>query len=165
MPDGPEAGRSAAAAELELPAITGVSPGSAAAFWLADPEARSFLSEQLSELLRRIIEIIYDQRVVGDPRLFSWCPVCGNRLAEYDQPDIWVQGLRCAAGHQFSSRGGRLFGRSGGEQLTLVAEMSDTTVAQVASAWLKPNRHLEPQLHASVRTILAHHAGLHGGAA
>jgi GNAT superfamily N-acetyltransferase len=35
--------------------------------------------------------------------------------------------------------------------------MSDTVVVQVASAWLKPNRHLERQLHTSVRVVLAHH--------
>jgi hypothetical protein len=150
IPESPPAVETPTAASMQLPRLSGKSPEVVAAFWLSDDEARSLLNEQLAELLRAIIE---NRRVPNEPS-FSRCPLCGDALCEYEQPDIWVQGLRCSNSHSWASRGSRLYGIAGGTRFTLHAELSDMTVAQLIAGWLQGNRALDSQLHDSVRRVL-----------
>jgi len=121
-----------------------------ATFWLSDTRARPALNEQLAELLRTVIE----GRRLKERPTFSHCPICGERLTHYEQPDIWVAGLQCQNTHQWVLRGGRLFGRVGDARLTLHAELSDEMASQLIRAWLNDGRDLKPQLHESVRRVL-----------
>jgi hypothetical protein len=150
MPESPLAGETASAAGMHFPQLEGQPVEVVAAFWLAESAARSALNEQLAELLRIIIE----NRRVSIELPFSYCPVCGDELSEYQQPDIWVQGLRCSQGHSWASRGGRLFSIVAGARLRLHAEPSDATVARLIVGWLKGKPRLDPQLHESVRRAL-----------
>ena len=149
-PESPPATDTSRVASMSLPQLKGQSPQAIAAFWLSDPVARSVLNEQLAELLRAILE---DRRVSNEPS-FSYCPLCGEVLSEYEQPDIWIVGLRCSNSHSWASRGGRLGGIAGGSRFSLHAETPDSTVAQLVAGWLRRNRHLESQLHDSVRKVL-----------
>jgi len=150
MPQAPLAGDTATAASASFHEIRGLTPEAIASFWLSDPHARSVLNDQLAQLLRATLE---SRRVVEEPR-FSFCPICGNRLAEYDQPDIWVQGLRCQGGHSWALRGGRFFSTIASMRLELQAEHSDDVASRLIAAWLKGNPHLETNLHESVRRVL-----------
>lgn len=150
-PVSPPAADTSRAATLHLPDLEGRSPRAVAAFWLSNPAARSVLNGQLADLLRVVLE---DRRVTDVPA-FSFCPLCGEALAEYEQPDIWVVGLRCVKAHAWASRGGRLEGVFGGSGLSLHSEAPDSTVARLVAGWLRGNPHLEPQLHESVRRVLA----------
>jgi len=76
-------------------------------------KARSILNEQLAELLRVVLE----ESARAEPLTFSFCPMCGNELSKYEQPEIWVQGRRCEKGHMWVERGGKL----GSEYLRLHA--------------------------------------------
>jgi hypothetical protein len=122
------------------------SPQAIANYWLSDQLPRSLLNPQLAELLRVFLE---SRRVTDEPE-FSFCPICGEALAEYDQPDIWVKGLRCLRSHSWAERGGRLYS----PPVELLAEHSDTVVSQLIAAWLKDNSHLKPYLHESIRRVL-----------
>jgi len=95
VPKPPSAAATSNAASMRLPHLAGQSPDTVAAFWLSDKAARSVLNEQLAELLRVAVE---NRRVPYDTS-FVQCPLCGERLAEYEQPDVWVQGLRCPNSH------------------------------------------------------------------
>jgi hypothetical protein len=150
LPEPPFAPDSAAAASLSFPEINGRSPEATAHFWLSEPAARSILNRQLAEILRAILEA---RHVLDEPR-FSFCPVCGGALTNYEQPDIWVKGLRCMRGHSWALRGGRLFSMIGGERIELRAEDPDAVVTQLITTWLKGGPYLEPNLHESVRRIL-----------
>ena len=127
---------------LSLPAI--------ASFWLTDPHARWALNEQLAHLLRAALE---SRRVLDEPR-FLFCVMCGETLVEYEQPDIWVQGLGCQRGHCWALRGGHLSSAMVNIRLKLDAEYSDTIVGQLIAAWLKGGAHLGPNLHESIRRVL-----------
>ena len=135
---------------MPVPQLNGQSPEAVASFWLSDPSARSFLNEQLGVLLRAILE----NRQVPDEPSFSYCPLCAEALSEYEQPDIWVVGLRCRNAHSWFSREGRLHGTVDGRRFTLYAEASDATIAQLIAGWLEGKPQLEPQLHPSVRRVL-----------
>ena len=150
MPKPPSAAATSNAASMRLPHLAGRSPDAVSAFWLSDKAARSVLNEQLAELLRVAVE----NRRVPYESAFVQCPLCGERLAEYEQPDVWVQGLRCPNSHSWASRGSRLYGMAQGSRLTLHGELSDTTIAQLIQGWLKGNRALDSQLHDSVRRVL-----------
>src|SRR6266478_3778841 len=129
-----------------FPPMSGHSPEAIANYWLSDPLARSLLNQQLAELLRAFLE----SRRVTDEAEFSFCPICGEALVEYDQPDIWVKGLRCHAGHSWALRGGHLYSLP----LELLAEHSDAVVSRLIAGWLKDNPHLKPYLHESIRRVL-----------
>jgi hypothetical protein len=141
---------SACAARLVLPDLSGLSLEEICSFWLSDARARLHLNDQLAELLRFFVENRHN------PARFqaTHCPACATPLTPYEQPDIWVKGLRCAQGHTWGERGSQLGGIVGGMQITLHAEPSDQVVAELSRGWLRPDPHLEPQLHGSVRLVL-----------
>jgi len=152
MPPGPLAAFTATAAGIAVPEIGGLStPAAIASFWLSDPRARGVLNEQLALLLRAIIE---SRKILDEPH-FSFCPVCGVTLEEYDWPfDVYMKGLRCQSDHRWALRGGRLHSAMETVRLELQAEYSDAVVSQLIAAWLKRDTHLEPNLHDSVRQVL-----------
>jgi hypothetical protein len=151
MPPAPRAASTATAADMSFPEISSLSPPAIASFWLSDPSARWVLNEQLAQLLRAIAE---SRRVLDEPR-FSFCPICGQALAEYERPyDYYLQGLRCQSDHRWALRGGCLSSAAETLRLELQAEYSDAIVSQLIAAWLKPNPHLEPNLHDSIRQVL-----------
>lgn len=150
VPEAPPASATARAHETPFPELDGEPPQAVAAFWLSNPAARAMLNAQLAELLRAIL----DDRRVPAAAAFSYCPLCGESLSEYAQPDAWVAGLRCANAHSWWSRGGRLWGIAGGSRLDLHAEASDSTVARLVAGWLERRPDLEAQLHESVRRVL-----------
>jgi hypothetical protein len=149
MPEGPLAIATATAAAAHFPGLERRNRKQVAEFWLSDPSARRLLNQQLAELLRTILEA----RSRDEALRFHYCPVCGGELSEYDQPDIWVRGLRCSQNHSWAERGGRLGSLSIG--LALHAEPSAAVVRQLVSGWLKGNPQLDSNLHESVRRVLA----------
>jgi hypothetical protein len=118
MPQTPLAVDTARAAGTSFPEMSSLSTPAIASFWLSDPQARSLLNEQLVQLLRAIVE---SRSVADEPRL-SFCPTCGNTLADCEQPDIYVRGLHCTNGHFWSLRGGQLTSLIQDKCLTLQAE-------------------------------------------
>lgn len=151
MPESPLSADSGKAASFRFPQLSGRSPEAIASFWLSEPAARSVLNSQLAQLLRAVVE----GRQVLDEPVFSFCPICGGQLLDYEQDDIWVQGLRCPAGHIWYLRGGYLWTPIGGTLVGLQAEYSDAQVDQSISSWLKGHRLLDPQLHETIRRVLA----------
>jgi hypothetical protein len=150
LPEPPLAVHSTTAASLNFPEINNRPPEVIASFWLSEPTARSALNEQLAQLLRAILEA----RHVLDEPCFSFCPICGETLAEYDQRDNWVQGLCCTGGHPWALRGGRLFSVIGGIHLELHAEAPDPVISQLIAGWLKGSPDFESTLHESIRRVL-----------
>ena len=151
MPPGPLAAFTATAASITLPEISGPSTPAIASFWLSDPRTRWVLNEQLALLLRAIIE---SRRISDEPR-FSFCPICGAALEEYERPlDLYMKGLRCQSDHLWALRGGRLLSATVTVKLELQGEYSDAVVSQLIASWLKRDPHLEPNLHDSVRQVL-----------
>jgi hypothetical protein len=136
----------AVAESASFTAIIGMSQSAMAFFWLSNPHARSILNDQLAELLRATLE---SRHGIDEPR-FSYCPICGEALDEYDYPDGWAKGLRCQTGHSWALRGGRLrFDAS----LTIHAEQSDAVVGRLIAGWLQ-NTYMEPYLPESIRRVL-----------
>ena len=150
-PESPLASQASSAASARFEQTEHQSSAAIAKFWLSNPDARSLLNEQLAELLR----IFLEQPRVAHELPFSYCPLCAAALAEYEQPDIWVRGLQCHNGHTWAVRGGHIGGGASGSAIVLHSEPPDSTVAQLLRAWLKGNPYLDPQLHQSVRTVLA----------
>src|SRR5262245_35090349 len=122
MPEGPLAVETADAASAHFPELDAQEPAQVAAFWLSNTRARSILNEQLAELLRTILE----DRSPSDSLRFSFCPICCAELAEYEQPDIWVRGLRCIHSHAWAERGGQLGCVLGTARFGLCAEPSQS---------------------------------------
>ena len=151
LPKSPLGSESEHFSSLALPLLDHQSNEAIASFWLSDAAARAHLNPQLAELLR----IFLERRHVKAERPFTYCPLCGLALSHYDQPDIWVLGLRCANGHTWATRGGRIGGGSAQVHISLKSEPSDSVVAQLIRAWLKPNPHLSPQLHETIRRVLS----------
>lgn len=152
----PTSDASATAGAAQLASVAGLPPSEVARFWLSDRRARSVLNEQLAELLRTFLEGRY--ATSEEPPAF--CPICSGRLSEYQQPDVWVQGLRCPSHHTWAVRGGRLAGGSPSRVIELKSELNRATAAALVRGWLRANPLLEPQLHASVRGVLEQ---WHGG--
>jgi len=151
MPPGPLAASTATASGISFPELSSLSPPSIASFWLSAPRARWVLNEQLAQLLRSIVE----SRRVSDEPHFSFCPICGDTLAEFDWLfDCYHQGLHCRSGHRWAARGGCFSSAMETVRLELHAEYSDAVVRQLIAAWLKRDPHLEPNLHDSIRQVL-----------
>lgn len=150
MPECPLAVNSATAASRAFAELAGCSHDAVARFWLSDPAARSLLNEQLALILRAIAE---GRQAIGEP-LFSFCPICGGGLSEYEPGDCYVQGLRCPTGHNWSLRGGRFCTRIAATLVGLQAEYSGAVLCQLVSGWLKGKPLLDEQLHTSIRHVL-----------
>lgn len=144
------ADQTASAAAAQFPALRGKSSEEIAAFWLSDPRARSLLNEQLAELLCTIL----DARTAEAETPSSYCPICARPMAEYEQPDAWVRGLRCSRGHTWALRGGRLGGGDAQAQVVLRAELTNSVALGLVRGWLNENPYLSPQLHESVAGVL-----------
>ena len=148
MPPTPRAVDTAKASSF--PEMSTLSPSAIASFWLTDPHARRLLNEQLAHLLRATLE----SRHVLDEPSFLFCPICRETLAEYEQPNIWVQGLCCQRSHCWALRGGHLFSAMANMRFELHAEYSDAAVGQLIAGWLKGGAHLRSNLHESIRRVL-----------
>ena len=138
------------ASHLKLSHLNGMSPEEVARFWLSDTNARLHLNDQLAEMLRAFLE----NRASTPEFRPTHCPTCGDLLETYEQPDIWVSGLRCAQVHAWAARGTHLGGMVDGGQVTFDAEPSNAVLRAVAAGWLKHNPQLEPQFHHSLRPVL-----------
>ena len=138
------------ASKLRFAHLNDMSPEGVARFWLSNADARSHLNDQLAELLRMFLE---NRQATPEFRP-THCPACGDLLETYEQPDIWVSGLRCAKGHAWAARGTHLGGMVEGELVTFNAEPSNSQLQAVAAGWLKHNPQLEPQFHPSLRPVL-----------
>ena len=156
LPEPPNATETATAAALRVPEDSGLSPEAVANFWLSDSGARSVLNEQLAELLRAILE----PRSLHQDLCFSFCPICGMSLTDYDQPDIWVRGLRCYTGHTWALRANSLYTLIDDTRIELRSDLSDAVIGMLITGWLQGNPDLDTNLHASVRRVLASFAGL-----
>jgi hypothetical protein len=145
------------AASLNLPNLKNESMLGIATFWLGDAQTRVYLNEQISELLRYIVEDVRDGYKPNGSHEFNFCPVCREKLDDYEQPDIWIRGLKCKNEHEFGERGARLRGRADGANIDVCAEFEESTVKQLIEAWLKNDdqnmRWLRPQLHDSVMGV------------
>ncbi len=155
LPEGPEAYLSAQAGSFGITVDDGASDRQIIEYWLADPDARRLLNVQLAEILRSIGDARNGRSVADRPR-FSSCPYCATALEQFDQPDIWVLGLRCEKGHEFAQRGGRLWasGQGSTERLELRAELSSSELRDLTAGWLEGDRHMDAQLHPSVERVL-----------
>lgn len=140
---------------LKLPDLEGMNSTDTALFWLTNEHVRPYLNEQIGILLRNIVEIMRDGYNLNRPHPFKYCPACGSPLEEFEQPDIWVQGLRCSQGHEYAERGSHL--GASGMNLYIHNEFEERTVNQLAHAWLKrggdEERWLLPQLHKSIEKV------------
>lgn len=124
-------------------------------YWLTDNKARATLNNQIAVILRRIYEILKDNRHIPyNDKVFVFCPLCRMPLEMFDQPDIWVRGKRCNNSHEFYERGGTVNFSFQGKRENLSEEMSDKTLLFLIDGWLKSNRLLEEQLHGEVKKIL-----------
>jgi hypothetical protein len=133
-----------------FPGLEGKDPADIAAFWLKEPAARCLLNEQLAALLRFILE-----PGAGDSGLsFRYCPFCGGALARYEQPDVWVTGLRCADGHEWAERGGRLSCVLRHVSYVFHADLDGATARSLAMGWTRGNPRLDSGLSNSVRRVL-----------
>ncbi|HEY3645374.1 MAG TPA: hypothetical protein VGM16_08560 [Gammaproteobacteria bacterium] len=150
------------AESLSLPSLENASVLDVATFWLGDVHVRIHLNEQLAELLRYIVEDVRDGYKPGGSHEFNFCPICRERLEEYEQPDIWIRGLKCQNDHEFGERGVRLRGRVDGADIDVCAEFEECTVRQLIEAWVKSDdqsaRWLRPQLHESVMRVFKAYA-------
>jgi len=150
LPESPLATDVERASSIELPGLQGLSPEGIASFWLSDSSARASLNEQLAILLRVFLE---GRHLPSEPPL-SFCPSCGDALEAFEQPNIWVQAVRCASRHEWASRGSRICGFFHQSWVVLQSEPSDTVVAELVRGWLKGRPELDPQLHKSLRSVL-----------
>lgn len=150
MPESPTHGQATEAVSARFPELEGKNPADIAAFWLKEPSARRLLNEQLVELLRFILE-----PGAGNARLsFRYCPFCGGALSRYEQPDVWVTGLRCANGHEWAERGGRLSCVLSHIAYVFRADLNVSVARRLISGWTRDNPSLNAQLPDSVRRVL-----------
>ena len=150
MPESPGYGEATEAVSARFPELDGKNPADIAAFWLKEPSARRLLNEQLAVLLRFILE-----SGTGDPGLsFRYCPFCGGALEGYEQPDVWVNGLRCENGHEWAERGGRLSCVLRGFGYVFHADLDESVARTLALGWTRNNPTLVANLPDSVRRVL-----------
>ena len=158
MPESPSHRQAAEAVSARFPELEGKNPADIAAFWLKEPSARRLLNEQLAELLRFILE-----SAAGDPGLsFRYCPFCGGALARYEQPDVWVNGLRCDNGHEWAERGGRLSCVLRRFGYVFHADLDESVARTLALGWTRDNPTLASDLPESVRRVLEDWLGSDG---
>ena len=151
MPEPPLALESAKAASFSFPESERRSSEAIISCWLSNPAARAMLDEQLAMILRSIAQ---GRRVSGESQ-FSFCPLCGGELSEYEQENIYVQGLKCPSGHNWSLRGVYFCAATAGTKVGLHAEHCDSALCDLISTWLKAEPLLDRQLHETVRRVLS----------
>jgi hypothetical protein len=139
--------QSASASALDRPELDRLADEEVARFWLSVSQARALLNNQLAALLRTIL----DGRTATGQLPWNFCPLCALALSRYEQPDCWVEGLRCQNGHEWTQRGGQLWGGTD-HCLMFAAEFPATTVPQLIRGWLS-NSVYAPQLHESVARV------------
>jgi hypothetical protein len=136
---------------IKVPASSCNSIDSVASFWLLQTEHRDLLNSQLAEMLRAILDRTHHNRKIREPLHFRWCPICKSKLSEFEQMDVWVQGLKCSHEHTFYLRCGWLAGS--GIELVLTAELTDSILNNLIKGWLKPSPYLDPLLPLSIRQV------------
>ena len=155
LPTTPLAESTARAAGLEVALGEEANELQIIEYWLGDEKARKVLNAQLAEILRSIADE-RGGRSIDDSPSFSSCPLCAKPLEPFDQPDIWVLGLRCGSGHEFSQRGGSIWtsGRASGENVALERELSASTLRTLVDGWLEGHPAADAQVHESIRRVL-----------
>jgi hypothetical protein len=97
--------------------------------------------------------------------LVRFCPTCGRPLSKYFDPrDSYVDGLICAAKHDFSYRGWTLWFMEGGGKFELWFFPVDTWLASTADDALSPSSEhwsiwkglVHPQLRAALSRLRCH---------
>lgn len=150
MPEGPLAYESSAASSLHLPQLRDLPVDAIASYWLSEPMVRLKLNLQLAQILRGILD---GRRLSNEPR-YSFCPLCGGGLSDYQTGDMWLHWFRCSVGHAWGLRGGELRSQIDGAWFKLHAEFSDETTKALITDWLKGDPLLNTNLHESVRRVL-----------
>lgn len=136
-------------ADILLEHVADQSLDSVAERWLSDEAGRLQLHDELAALLR-----VFRYGPGAQPAAPSrYCPCCGGELVKYEQPDVWVLGLRCSQGHEWTERGGRIGGCVAGTWRGLETTLSSRQAARLATTWLK-NPQLATYVPESIRPIL-----------
>lgn len=124
-------------------------------YWLTEKEARSVINDQIAVILRRIYEIIKEQRHIHyEKSVFVLCPICRGKLETFKQPDVWVEGLKCNNSHKYYERGDTIRFKVHDILRNLSKEMSDETVLFLVDGWLKENSLSDTQLHDDMKRIM-----------
>ena len=154
LPDPMQLANTRSASALDLPMLIGAGPEEVARIWLSDSDLRPYLNPQLAMVLRHYLEWLDGDRIPDARPEFHWCPACRREMVGYDQPDVWMRGLRCMSGHDYVSRTGRLWCDFDGERVELEAEYSRSVVRQLALDWVRASDGVSGQLHGTVARTL-----------
>jgi hypothetical protein len=162
-------GESEKANEIKLPANKSKNDFEIIEYFLTNKKARAVINKQIAVMLRRIYEISKEGRHIDyekavrikagrhiyyEKSMFIYCPICKEHLAEFQQQNIWVKGLRCNNSHEYYERGGTIDFKVHDEFKNLSEEMSDETLIYFVDAWLKNDPLLDMQLHDEMKRIL-----------
>lgn len=148
-------GRASTRPSISSPEYNGHNEREIIEFWLTDIDARAALNPQLAVMIRRIHEILFENRhIPQEHEIFKYCPICRSELMNYDQDDCWVQGKKCSNSHEYAERGGAINGVHAGERIGLSAEMSDESLRWLIDGWLKDRKVLKAQLNKELAQIL-----------
>lgn len=145
------------AAAIQL-GLEDTNPSQIIKMWLTNYPLRSKLNEQLATMIRRIYEIeeqslhIATDANAGTQAVFRYCPLCQDNLVLFDQSDAWVEGFRCAKGHEYRARDGLSFFFDG-KLVKFHEEMADSTLDNLIGFCLKDHPN-DPQVHRQIRSIL-----------
>jgi hypothetical protein len=140
------------APSVDSPISNGDDDNEVIEYWLTVDSARARLNGQLALILQSVYDITKSNRDYEiDSLSFKYCPMCNKELHDNDQSDAWVQGKKCAKGHNFYERGGELRHR---ETITIVEEMQGSSVIHLVNAWLKDKQLLKQQINKEIRGVL-----------
>jgi hypothetical protein len=124
-------------------------------FWLTNPLARQRLPNQLAVVCRRLLENNEGVRRVAaaaDP--FVFCPSCSAPLARFKSDDVYLQGLRCANGHDFWHRGSYVLYVDNGVNKNLSAELDDDFMPKLIEYYVSDDKWVRPYVHPQLREAL-----------
>lgn len=149
-------------------------------YWLTDPPARRELAYPLALACLRFISILESGAEMDERRrdaralvetlteqgrlvtLFRHCAICGGRLTRFDDPrELYMDGLRCAAGHESWHRGIDLLIKHGGDTWLAVfpadvwlARNLDLAVGRGPPSASAPDELWENRVHPQLRAVL-----------
>ena len=73
--------------------------------WLTKENMREYLHDQFGEFLMAHLDLLNGEKLNTIPLMYSWCPICGEKLQELPTDDLYVATLRCINGHIWNCRG------------------------------------------------------------
>ena len=130
-------------------------------FWLTDPRARERLPNQLALACRRIVEIAEaGTRIPRASRPIAFCPTCGKTLSHFDSNDGYMEGLRCAEGHELWWRGLMLSFTEQGRRKTLSIDPDDEHLRQLIEFYTSDDQYIAPYVHSQLRSVLSRYRAL-----